>query len=746
LNILKYDYRTDVDHQSSITEILAFIDLNEYTEDEQIEISTLIYQHYQKIGHWIPYSVVKQLGKMLPIDYCVKELSKYKEFHESIAHFLIGNQLLMILSNVKLQVLSKSDRNELKKLLIELIKSYKHSVVQRYSLKLLGVIGNEFDIETIYSCLNLHDELTERELINICSEKFYNSKFAVDLFYGVFSSKQWRFNNVYLGIMNISKSEYFAAFLEKLLLNQSALNLLLDHSSHDYNITKTNSSIRNPSKRLILLIEQVIELIVNNPASYYFSERSIFFDTLIRLFDKQDPINSFNFFLRWIETKENGKSKGYIWYQHDRFLECILSKDNYKTVINFLYSLNTGVRELELFATNLYMHYEDKYIYSIDEIEKKIGHDITIDNMKRDADEELYQEFRSKLYVDKNQFKNDVFSFFNENYELLIRKATSKEIKEIRILSEKIIQNTNFKDVNLTCEESNYQYSITEIMFYFHHVLETSHLLGTNLNKYKEKILSLIPYMHLYSQLDFFKDLLGSLSRSDVEQMIKNWEEIKDDVFKSHGISVVRFLKALEVHTTSAYQFVMKMYKEYEYRPDQIIEFIEVFDDFGIEDEYLKAQLEIYGENIDVSRCINNILIKRGNVDVINNRFEELKSLAQNFKNPESDHNMSVFEGETLIFQIALPLTRLPIEYEDTFINLVEFSLKKYQEDEAYYEYANFIWKVVKIFYKNRIEADPMLNLRKLRNFSNRSIEEKGISLFMYTFNEIIDYLLVEHS
>lgn len=745
-NILKYDYRTDVDHQSNVTEILSFIDISEYTKEEQLEIAKLIYQHFQSIGHWIPYTVEKQVSKMLPMDYLLRELLNYKKNPKAITHFLIGNQLKLILSKVELVLPSDSVVNKLRQLLIGLIEYNNSSVVQRYSLGILSVIGQRADVEGVYKYLRLEDESTERELINICSDKFYNSSFAVKLFYGEFTSRKVRLNNVYSGIMNISKSEYFVSLLEYLIQDRTALNNLLDYSSRDYHGSMTGSAIRKPSKKLLLLIEQVIEMIITNPNSYHYSEKSDFFGELIKLFDKKNPMNSLNLFHKWINNEEDSCSRGYIRYYHDRFLFRVLSVHNSKVVFDYLNSLEKESRELELFAVSLYWRDKEKYNSYLGEIEKKVGRNIIIETVKKDADEEIYKEFSSLLHVIDIQYRTDVFSFFSKNTKVILDKATPEEINDLKTLSERIVENTSFDNVSIKQGKFEKQYTITETMVYFCYVLETLYLLEYDLNNYRDKILSLIPYMDLYSGLEFIKKLLGELSSAEIEKMISKWRQIDDNAFKFHGVSVLRFIKQLGVQTVSVYQFILDLYEEYNYESHEIIEFIEILDEFGIDDEYLKAQLKIHEQNPNVVMCINSILIERGDHTAINWRFEKIKQLAQKFKKPEGIHSVSSFENETMSLRIAEPIMLLPVSFENRFIELVEFSLLKYQEDDDFYEYASYLWKVVKGFYKKRIEVDPMLDLRKLQSFSNRSKEEKGISLFLYTLNEIIDYHLTEHS
>lgn len=746
LNILKYDYRNDVDHQSKVTEILSFIDVSKYTKDKQLEISKLIYQRFQSIGHWIPYNVEKQLSKMLPMDYLLDELSNYKKCPKAIAHFLIGNQLKLILSKVELGLPSDRVVNRLRKLLVGLIEYNNNSVVQRYSLGILSIVGQRADVEGVYEFLRLEDELTQRELIDICSDKFYNSTFAVNLFYGVFTSRRLRFNNVYSGIMNISKSEYFATLLEKLCQDRQALNNLLEHSSRDYHGSMIGSAIHNPSKRLLFLIEQVIKMIIANPDSYHYSEKSDFFGVLIRLFDKKNSMKSFNLFHSWINNEEDSRSRGYIRYYHDKFLFRVLSKRNSKMIFDYLNSLEKESKELEQFAVGLHWHDKEKYNCYLEEIEKVVGRSIIIETVNKDTNEELYQEFKSLLHVNDKQYRTDVFSFFNENIQVILDKATLEEINDLKTLSEQIVKNTNFDNVSIKQGKFEKQYTITETMVYFSHVLETLHLLEYDLNKYRDKILSLVPYMDLYSGLEFVKELLGDLSSTDIEEMIKKWRQIEDNALKFHGVSVLRFIKELGVQTVSVYQFILDLYEEYNYESHEIIEFIEILDEFGVDDEYLKSQLKIHKQDSNVVMYINSILIGRGDNTAITWRFEKIKSLAQKFKRPEGVHSVSFFEDETMSLRIAKPIMLLPVSFEDRFIELVEFSLLKYQEDDEFYEYASYLWKVVKGFYKNRIEADPMLNLRKLQCFSNRPKEEKGISLFLYTLNEIVDYHLTEHS
>lgn len=290
MDILKYDYRKDIDHKSSVTEILSFVDINKYSQDKQFDIALLVYHHYQKTVQWIPNAVESQIGKMLPVKFLLGELLKYKEYPETIDHFLIGNQLRLLESNIESTILRDLVCNDIKKILSEIVKVNKKSIVQRTALRILSKIGTPEDIELIYQDLNLEDELTKDVLIDVCCEELSNSELAINVFFNEITSKKRFFSELYRGIMNISQSEYLSLLLEKLLQEQGALNRLLEDASRDFHKSNKRSKILKPSDELLQVIKLTIKEIVNNPRSHYYVRRSEFFSELIRLFDKKKSI------------------------------------------------------------------------------------------------------------------------------------------------------------------------------------------------------------------------------------------------------------------------------------------------------------------------------------------------------------------------------------------------------------------------------------------------------------------------
>lgn len=747
VNILKHDYRSDINHESSITEIFSFVDLTKFTNAEMIDLSKRIYKRYQNIAYWIPHTIVDRLAEILPIEYLLEELSNYKYYSENIAHFLIGNQLIIVESFLKKGSINDDQNCKLKNLIIGIIGYNKKSVVQRYAVNILGYIADIEDLEKVYSSLNLKDELIERNLINVCSKKFYNSEFAVKIFYTVFKEKNLRFNDAYKGIMNISKSEYFISFLNKLLSNKFALNEILDHSSHDYQSTKKKSEIRKPSKELVKLISEIIEIIVTKPNTYYYAEKSRFFKELIRLLDKDNSMNSFKLFLRWKDDLDTSEEKKLFSRSNRNYLMQILSTFNSLKIFKYLTSLADDSKELESFAISLKWFDEDKYNRYSSEIEQILEKPIEIEEISKvNENLEKYKKFKSLLNLNEDKYNLGVFNFFNDNYSIITDKALNAEIKELKKIAENLVKTTNIDNVSITEGQRKKQYKISTKMLYFHEALKTLYYLGEDINRYRIKILLLIPYMELYTGLEFLEEFFVELSEQEITLAIQKWKQIDDVALKHNGISVLRFLKKLSVYSDTVYKFIFSLYNKYDYEDYEIIEIINYLDDLDISDDFLKSQLKSFGYDSKVGMCINKILIDRDDEDAIKWRFEKIKKMAKKHKNTKSFQSISNFESETYSLRIAESLMTISNKYEYLFIELINFSLEKYQEDEEYYKYVNYLWKIVKGFYKNKIEENPMLDLYKLQEYYNIPIEKKGFALFKYTLDEIINYHLIGHS
>lgn len=453
-------------------------------------------------------------------------------------------------------------------------------------------------------------------------------------------------------------------------------------------------------------------------------------------------MNSYNLFFDWIQEKSVGDKTSYNKYYHEKYLITILSDSNSEAIFNFLFNLDL----LEEFAYSLNWMDKVKFPQYKDAIEKKLGKEIIIKTVEQNQENLTYEEFKELLHVNKTQYRTDVFSFFNDNFDVLKNMISKDEEADIKKIAKQILEAANTDIVSINQGEDDNQYTITSIMTYYADALKTLNFLGFKFDQYRNQILELIPYMGLYSETNFIREILGDLSKSEIEKMISSWNKIDDSALKFNGRSVLRFLVELGVHTTNIYEFIFGLYNQYEHTDYEIVEFIEALDNFGDNDKFLLEQQELYERDSEIGIKINELLIKKGDTEAIEWRFKKINSLAQPFTKVSGAHRVYGFESETINLQIAAPLMDLSSKYEDHFIDLIEFSLVKYKQNEEFYEYASYIWRIAKGYYNNKLEENPKFDLRKLQKFANRPIEEKGISLFKSTLNEIIDYQLEEHA
>lgn len=749
LELLKYDYRTDIEHQSSLAHIVTHVDQKVFSSDELKEIADLIIDFYQKGDQWLPYEVLDFLSKNASVDKCMRSLEKLVKDGKEHTYIKMTNLLKVISESTEGGQLSEGQKGKLLALLKNAIKKNQLPVVQQHVIKILMDIGTLKDLKEVYKYIDMKDDLVERTVIDGCATKYAESNFAINLFMAQLIKDRFTLAHIDVGIANIKKAQYMCLLLNKLLDNKDALTNLLEMTSREF---RSNIFVLSEIRRtggFKKSLEAIIEKILLDSTLYYYSHKSCFFAEIIRQLDRYDPLSSFNLFIKTIESDTRGKNAGYMWHYHDRSLVILLSKANESAVLDFLEKSDPKGDVLESFAVTLINYDDKKYELHVDEIERRLKHKVVIEQKSRNENALKYITFKEKLHLpdDENKFSTEVFLYFIDNHEILLENDKENKVSELRELAYSILDDVDPSKMSIKYGDREGSYTYTSVLGYIHNVIGVLYVLNEDLGHYRNKIIALLPFMSLYSSLDYIVETLGLLTKTETEYMIECWNAAGEAALKYNGTSLLRLINEMGIKSKEVYAFVHDLYKKKLFKDHEIEMFIETLYQLGSTEDFFLEQQKVYKQDTSIGLVINKILITGfKNHEAILWRFNKIKRIAQKLTKRTGVHSVGAFEDETLSMRMAKPILTVSFKYEENIVDLIEYSLEKYREDDEFYEYAAYIWKIVKAFYENSIDVDPYLNLGRLQSYSNKPSEDKGLVGFKFTIKSIIDYAMTSHS
>lgn len=320
-----------------------------------------------------------------------------------------------------------------------------------------------------------------------------------------------------------------------------------------------------------------------------------------------------------------------------------------------------------------------------------------------------------------------VFQYYLQNrkeFDKYFETKKGKEAKKrlIHLVKDEVLSKVNprkFK-VKLTDPKNSSRFTWSTVASYYGDILEIAKIFHLPTEKYRQQIIDFIPYCFSPSQI---LNLIEEIDDKELGWVSKVFIDPNDD---RHYL------------TPSTYIYLVKQYIEKGSKLKSVKPVLLFFVyDLDLDDRNRISAIECLSRLIDKNdvktkgyfkklivkldkpeliKAIDDLLIQVfHDEDSINNRFKLLKQPIK-FKRPVGGHSVGKDEMELDYLTNAKPLIELKDEkYLDKFFELLDYSIK-FINNKDYWEYVNYLWKIVINFVDELKETgsfQPLLKLEK---------------------------------
>jgi hypothetical protein len=358
----------------------------------------------------------------------------------------------------------------------------------------------------------------------------------------------------------------------------------------------------------------------------------------------------------------------------------------------------------------------------------------------------IYKEFILRLNPEKDEYREDVFQYFAENYELLKDNLIEQDLLYFKKLIKDILKKVNpqegkFKVIQWD-KENKYimQFRISSSLTLFEDCLRVAHILKIAIDKdMRKNIINFIPFAR-YEGLDNILKIASDIKSTELSYVLKVYDSDNEKkYFQPYNfIKVVRDNKL--VTATSVLKAFVSDEKMHNYDRREALQCLgEIEADIKYFESIFKSNIK---EKYILADIANQILIEKFHQQkAIEWRIGEIKKRCFKFVEPKGVHGISDAENELHEKRFAQPLIKLSSkDFISDYLSLLEFSLQILKKDKEYWSYTQYIWEIVVGYYKNLKyikSSDPYSPIKKLEEFVQKNSAQEGINWFGKRFKEL---------
>jgi len=720
--------------------LIERVSFNDYSNYEREMVADIIYAHYQELGHWIPYEVEKGISQICDERKILEFISGFEDIkRDSIIDFQRGNLLGFVN-----EYLTRSNENcntdfvmkRIYELVLSFIDASDHSVVHRNAV---DIIANYYSIEKlveICSYIDLNDETVENTLIRNCSNVHPNEEYSIDLYMKFLGSPYLSSYKIIEAISKITTSAAFVYLLKSLLINTSSLSKVLsstsDRWSADYKKIEIQSNVNGD---LINCIEELITVVINDEDSLlYYAQCSKFFYHLIEIYDSECKNNTLNLIRKLEETKGSKN----LYFHFLDLLIGISNDDNINGIIEWFSVGDSKEYYISTFLNNAYYkghlnyekykHYSDIYLDSKD----------VLPTSNNKPENSIYYEFKKLLEPEARKYNINVFRYFIENIDGIDKGWTDEDCERLIMLALENIEGIDFNQLRIERSEGGSGFTFSSAIQWFGDSVLTLERLNFDLSKFRSKFIKFVALADRELTPVLIK-WIGYLSPSEQSELAEEMIHAKDLRAFLYVSTTIEFLKKLNTVSDEIVDLLVFILNSEFVDEHSKIEIIEFIDQIKSDKLFLKKLYE--KENDKIADAINRILVEKyDDAQAIKIRIKGITRYRKMFKKQPNSHSLSKLESEYRDLHFAFPLVKISCKYETEILSLLLDSFKAYKSNEQYYDYAQYIWKVVEIYYYRLIDIDPSLSLSRLHQTIIEMQNTKGVNIFLYSMKKIVNY------
>lgn len=738
----------------NVAEILVYIDTEELPSKHK-EIFDLIYGAYYDRVLWIPAWARTRLAHYVDSKEYLR-LKKDLEKSDSITKTFVrrGNVISIIegLFEQKSKLLTKVEKSFWKSKLLAFINNPEddgNGVLQRHSLGVLTHFHDENSIAIIQDKLReSQDTLVRDAFLEYCATSTPNAPGAIDnLIWGL---KQGSSIYARHGLYKITSTSGIKYFLSQISEDETFIKEFLHHESI---FDKEDGDIQliNSIKKAIRVEQSILPILKKlirttyQAADLYREERSSFLRAILLIISKQDPDYLFEILDYIRSAKDDGKIAR-TFYDYEEVIALLLSPLNLEKYM--AQNVNFPSQTSSRFDGPIYISKRSnksnggkvfKKAIELKLVSPMLQEDSTWEQQEKERHDQQIKEFEKLLEPSPGQYSPEVFSYFRRNYDLIskyletAKGKTSKQKLSWLTLDVGInkIDPSTFK-VTLDKKAPSH-FSWTSIASYYDDLVWAANILdSSSISRNRQHLIDFIPFA-FSDGISLITELIPQITDSDLE--------FTNSVIGDKDNNI-RYL------VPGSYINAVRQYAEYGCKLVSVKPIlVSLIQDEDIADHERRSALEtleLYTNSSDVETrsLLNNLstpdnpgLRELSNAllisvfhdqEAIDWRFNKLKEPLQ-FERREVEgvvHTVSAIENELSDLSFAKPLIGLHSpEYLPLFIRLLDYSFNfPNKNDRKYWEYTNYLWRIVIAFVDKLKDERSFLPLKILEQYIKKNL------------------------
>lgn len=735
--ILRFGFKkTKLVIDDEYSKLLLKLNYEKVNKETRITIFKEILTHYQvREELWLDWDIAEGLSYFY--DNTLSDfLKSWVDTRENGQRLFVkeGNMALIVHFLLKNKSLAVDDQQYWKKKLIRFANSEnENGVLQRLSLYALSEFKDPLLIKKVENTWRHKDELVQRAFLRFCYRIDPNCEPSIKYF--VEGTKR-DFLEARYGIWEINNKEGIKRLLNSLKNDTLFLQHFLDKESiFREKDEKINQNIK------VVLDEEIAKLAFDilikafeSKYSYYV-ERSNFIERLTLLLKEYDSNFLFNLISR---IKSSDELKTSI-FSFQNVFAAVLEKNQVERFINELSETQRSKRlalwtlqQIKFSNRKLKEEiYEEgrKYLRREYEESEKFARKERL-QQSESKEETVYKEFQLRLEPGKGKYDPGIFRFYIDNKEILEKKITEIERKRIinlmtRSIFEKFDPKDGYKIFKINRRDSN-NTSFTWHSWnpIFADCIKLASLLKIDISKYRQKIINFIPFAYYEERKAIFK-LIKNVKTEELKYVLAIYKS-NSDLRLFQPESFIEFVKEYELEETL--RIIEEFVKEETLSVYNRIESLKLMESLKPDKKLLEKIFKEYkkrkDESFQLSETANQLLIENYKDEkAISWRFTQLKKRIFEFEEPIGVHSVGPQENELHEKRFANSLMELKdMSYIKKFLDLIDFSFKKINKNERYWNYVQYLWRIVFKYFDGLKYTRSYEAIKQLENFLQNNI------------------------
>lgn len=600
-----------------------------------------------------------------------------------------------------------------------------NGVLQRHSLNALAHYHDDSLIPLLgKKCYDeTTDSMVKDAFLRFCIDSAANSPHTIDyLIRGIHGS-----TSIYArhGLYELKTKKAIKYFLSQIVDNSSFLTSFLDREriydkdDRDKLLFATIDSLAD--SKIITLLKNIIRNIFALK-DFYHHDNSPVISAIAHIISTRDSNYLFEV-LKEIQQAGTDEQVRHRFFDYYNYIALLLTPANLTHYLQTMASFPAIVKDrldMPIYRARQFNGEVGERLYAK---AKKLGivqdQQVIDDSPFGKRKTQTYEIFKAHLYPSPGKYIPDVFEMFLHNREYLESVWTKEDKKRlIELAIDEGIKKIDPRDIKVTFVDGNSsKFNWSSVAAYYGDILEIVKIFSRDeLTKYRQNIINFIPYAFSDDSsriLEIITELTDD-ELKDVNKVMLDKSQDKRYLIPSTYIYMVGKYKQGGSKIPSA-EIVLKSFVEDErisyFDQREALEKLQYFltkDDSGSKkwlENLFKKYISIDDKQI-LAHIANELLITvYKDESSIDWRFKEIKKPLPHIPPaPMEVHTVDPIEHELHDMEFAKPLTNLDDEkYLPKFIELLDYSFevqKKYDSKE-YWEYINYLWRIVIRFIEN---------------------------------------------